>query len=205
MSLEITETLQRYSTLIPPLLFSIVLLSIMLPRIISDHRRTAQALKVLADYLQGTIPRFSLYSCVSGKFQELEVNIALIPAQKSTPSCLRISAVKSSQLKLRIYRKNPLSFLLGTIGVGSKVTTGDETLDKEFAIFSNDPSHATAYLMNVKNALTELCALGFEAAFLTGKKIVIEKKNYHLEADLAQPMIETVLSRLSLLSSRLPF
>jgi hypothetical protein len=86
-----------------------------------------------------------------------------------------------------------------------EVKTNDEIFDAEFLIFSDKPNPVIAYLnnTNIKNAIRELFIRGFNALFINGKKVWIQKPNYSLPLDLQSQNIMEVLQRMTLIAQGL--
>jgi len=165
-------------------------------------RKKKQALKKLSAFLTGKIPKLYFWPAFKGEYQGLKLSIVLIPARKSSPAYLKISLVKSSHFKLTIYKESILSNFGKKIGVVHEVKINDEMFDREFLIFSNRPNEVTAYLNNisVKDSIRELFNNGFNAFFINGKQLLIQKPDYILEKDLEPQSLIAALQKLSLLS-----
>jgi hypothetical protein len=129
----------------------------------------------------------------------------LMPASRNSPAYLKIYLTKNSSFKLSIYKESILSQFGKRIGLVREVKTNDEIFDAEFLIFSDKPNPVIAYLnnTNIKNAIRELFIRGFNALFINGKKVWIQKPNYSLPLDLQSQNIMEVLQRMTLIAQGL--
>ncbi|MDP2922266.1 MAG: hypothetical protein Q8O30_00900 [Candidatus Omnitrophota bacterium] len=165
-------------------------------------RKKNEALKNLTNHFNGSIVKFTLYPTLNGEYHGLNFSIKLIPASKSSPAYLKISLAKSSFFKLSIYREGFLSNLGKKLGIVHEVKINDESLDRDFLIFSNNPTQAMSHLNNgtIKNTIRELFDNGFDYIIASGKTIIIQKPNYILEKDLDITFITGILQKLILFS-----
>lgn len=184
--------------LILPILFFVVFFAIFF----YSNKKKKEALRKLSAFLTGTISKFSFMPTFIGEYQGLKLSIILIPAGRNSPAYLKTSLVKNSLFKLTIYKESFLSNLGKKIGIVHEVKINDEMFDREFLIFSNRPTQVMTYLNNIsiKNTIRELFNNGFNAVFINGKQILIQKPNYILEKDLKPQNLIAVLQKLSLLA-----
>lgn len=168
-------------------------------------RKKKEALKNLSCHFNGSLVKFALYPILNGEYHGLKISIVLIPAGKSSPEYLKISLVKDCLFKLTIYKEDFFSNLGEKLGIVHEVKVNDELFDKDFLIFSNNPTQAKSYLSNetIKNTVRELFADGFIQIIATGRMITIQKPNYILENDLDIAFITDVLQKLIIFSKGL--
>ena len=158
-------------------------------------RKKNEVLKNLANHFNGSIAKFAFYPTLKGEYHGLRFSIALIPAAKSSPARLEISLIKTSFMKLRIYKEGFLSNLGKKLRIVREVKINDESFDRDFLIFSNNPTQAMSYLSNetIKNSIRQLFSDGFVYVIATGKVITIQKPNYILEKDVNIAFITKIL------------
>lgn len=161
-----------------------------------------EVLNKLSNCLAGSISKFSFMPTFNGTYQGFKFSIVLTLASRNSPAYLKISLVKNSLFKLTIYRESFLSNLGKKIGIIHEVKINDEMFDREFLIFSNRPTQVMTYLNNVsiKNTVRELFNNGFDAIFINGKQILIQKPNYILEKDIEPQNLIAILQKLSLIA-----
>ncbi|MCK9614092.1 MAG: hypothetical protein M0R48_01155 [Candidatus Omnitrophica bacterium] len=170
-----------------------------------SSRKGNETLKKLSTHFNGSVVKFAFYPTFYGEHHGLKFSIKLIPASKSTPPRLKISLIKSSFLKLSIYREGFLSNVGKRLRIIREVKINDELFNKEFLIFSNNSKQAISHLSDeaVKTAARELFNEGFEYIIANCKTFTIQKPNYVLERDLDAKYITSILQKLILFSKGL--
>ncbi len=161
-------------------------------------KKAREALRRMSGYLTGHVTKNIFWPTFSGDYQGLKFSIALIPRSKSSPPYLRVSLVRRSSFRLYIYRESASNNFWKKIGLLREVDVADESFDKDFLIISNQQDQAKAYLTNnnVKGAIRELFAMGFNMLFIEGAKITAHKPNYNLEIDVQPQSITAILQKL---------
>lgn len=158
----------------------------------------------LKQCFNGYIPVFSIYTTVIGEYEGLKFSVADRPRRKSVPCYLIIKLFKNSIFSLNIYRESGLAELGKKLGIVHEVKTDDADFDADFLLFSNDPAQANNYLNSaeIKIAVRELFAQGFEFIKIGTEKIVIQKPNYP-DFDLSPEAITEILKKLNVLAKGL--
>jgi hypothetical protein len=180
-----------------PIVFFAFVLTIIYYSIASRRK----LLSKLTNSFNGSISSNFFSPVFNGQYQGLNFFIKLIPGGKNSPPYLMISLAKDCELKLTIYRETALSQVGEKIGLVHEVKVDDETFDREFLIFSSDPERARNYLSSadIKNAIRETFAGGFDSLKATRKSIAIMKPSYDSNSDFEPQKISSALQRLSVI------
>ncbi len=144
------------------------------------NRKRRKVLRNLSNQLNGSISNIIFCPTLNCEYQGLRFFITLIPPGKSSPPYLKISLIKDSSFKLMIYKEGFFSHLGEKLRIIHKIKTNDESFDRDFLVFSNNPAQAAIYFNNenMKNTIKELFNNGFYHLLANGKRIIIQKPDY---------------------------
>ncbi|MDD5669438.1 MAG: hypothetical protein PHE58_05355 [Candidatus Omnitrophica bacterium] len=185
-----------------PLIFPLAIITVAFAVYFLMNKQRNDVLRGLSRRFNGSMPRFSLYPSFQGEYQGFRFSIVLVPAGRNTPDYLQIFVLKPSFFKLTVYKENVLSTFGEKLGLVKEIKANDPEFDKEFLIFSRQVSQAETYLANseIKAAIRELFARGFNKVLIDGLKIFVQKPRYSLGFDVTETQIEETLNRLIALS-----
>lgn len=191
-------------SVLAPLIFPLLVVSIVFFAYFYDSRRRIKVLSGLAKHIPGHVSKNIFQPSFNGDYRGIKFCISLIPGSRNTPPYLNISFYKRSSFRLGISRENILTRFGKKFGL-QDVKIQDPRFDEKFLVSSNKADWAMQYLRDpeIRNAVEQLFSQGFESISANGNILLARKPNYHLNFDFQPQVITVNINRLGLLTERL--